>query len=497
MWASQSRTIHGNVGELIADGFTEPLPVRIRALLEQGWGLGIGGGEIVAACSDHALTRAMLRAFLKQNLEYQYYLHGWQSAVDVIAHEALECYVERVKAGNTTDEEIEPLAFLIRNLSTQFLPPQAYQFVVNDLSLPSIVRLAGYFLGLRPFPDAAFRLVDETIRASKAEGQYSIPGWPLAIDALWCVNNPVDRWQAYIHDESLSEERRREILFMLVDSPLQEAKQVAILAQLQADEALSSDLKHTALLLRSYLGDSDAMNEVTSLLTNLSFEDLGLWAVITGKYRSGDIVLTGLRSLDDIPSSSDQRVRIARSLAFGLRMNVVISSSGGLSGFGRILHPAAPECACMIWEWADKYDGDAEGCLELLTAACELGYPGVSETLAQELKCFTDEYPDFFQDFGFDNTFSNALSALEDVGHSLPISTLQRCVEISESNAATIATSMIASRASEEALLILLQLHNTKADWHLRDNIARRIEELAGRLGVRIVRDVDRLVREG
>jgi hypothetical protein len=232
------------------------------------------------------------------------------------------------------------------------------------------------------------------------------------------------------------------------------------------------------------------------LLQTLSFDGLITWALITSKYRSGDTVLTGLRKLEEIPLEPDQRVEIASDLAFGLTLNVELHSYGGWSGSGRIRHQAVPECARMVWRWANEYDGDVEGCLKLLIAACELGCPEAAESLAQELTCLIDQNADFFQDFGFDQTVSNALYALEAVQRSLPLNILQRCVEISKSNAATQATSMIASSASEEALRILLQLHSTKINWHIRDSILAHIEELAGRLGVRLVWDGSRLVWE-
>ncbi len=495
LWTSQSWTIQTNVGKLLADGFTAPLLPRVRALLEYGWGLGIGGDEIVAACNDPDLTRAVLEVFLSQNLEHQYYLHRWQSAVDAIASEALEYYTERVKAENTTDKEIEALASLIRNLSVENLSPQAYKSVINDTTLPPIIHLAGYFLGPRPLLDAAFTLVDEIIRTPESEDRHIVPGWRLAVDALWCSSNPVDRWRTYVCDRSLSEERRREVLFALHVSPLEEKAQAAVVAQLQTDDSLSSDLKHTNLLLGAYRGDYNAMNAVTNLLVDLSFENLTMWAVITSKYRSGDVVLSGLCHLRDYPLGPDQRVRIASNLAFGLTLNVEVHGYGAWSGSGRVVHPAAPECGRIVWEWVNEYDGDAEGCLTLLEAACDLGYPGAAESLAQELTCLIHQKTDFFQDFGFDSTVSNALHRLEDAQHLLPLRTLQRCVEISESNAATRAASMIASYGSEEALTILLQLHGKKTEGFIKDSIVARIEQFAARLGVRLVWDGDRLVQ--
>ena len=191
--------------------------------------------------------------------------------------------------------------------------------------------------------------------------------------------------------------------------------------------------------------------------------------------------------------SSVQRAHVASSLDFGLCMNVELTSGGSWTGSGRILHPAAPECARMVWEWLDEYDGDAEGCLSLLTAASRLGYPGAMELLAEDLTCFIDQYPEYFADFGFDQTISNALDELEYSQHFLSLETLQRCVQVSRANAASTALSMIASYANREALRALLQLQSVETEYFIRDRMIEHTEALAGRLGVRITWDGNRL----
>ena len=54
---------------------------------------------------------------------------------------------------------------------------------------------------------------------------------------------------------------------------------------------------------------------------------------------------------------------------------------------------------------------------------------------------------------------------------------------------------MITSVASEEAFEILIQLHGVIDSPSVRDSIEISPDELAGRLGIRIIRDGDRLLR--
>ena len=495
LWVSRSPHVARSVGQLLADGFTSPLPLRVRQLLASAQGLGAGGGEILTAANDPDLTRRALRAFLNQDLEYRYFLHDWQAAVDSVAVEALRYYAARVKSGRTTEREIQPLASLIRNLSREHLPPHAHETVANDTTLPGVVRLAGYFLGPRPLPAEALRLADDILRAPKPEDEYSVPGWSLAIDALWCSDNPVERWRAYVCDTSFPERRRRQVVFALPDSPLDAPSQVALLAGLRTESSLSTDVQHSILLMRAYLGDSEAMDEATGLLRDLSFENIQSWALVASKYRSGDVVLIGLRDLAGLPLEPEQRVWMASGLAFGLTMDVDFAGGvGGSRGKGRIRHAAASECAGIIWRWVGEYQGSEEGCVLLLTAACELRYPEAAEALADEVTCLIHQDADLFEDFGLDHAVSNALYALDRAQHVLPLDLLRSCAEISDSNAAIEAISMIASLATPEALTALVQIHHTKAHWDARDSIMRHIEELAARVGVGFVWDGDRLV---
>ncbi len=90
---------------------------------------------------------------------------------------------------------------------------------------------------------------------------------------------------------------------------------------------------------------------------------------------------------------------------------------------------------------------------------------------------------------------------MEGTADLLPPGILEKCVQLSTSNTALTAARMIASAANEEALTILLLLHcsvtknEKEIEFYVRKEIESNIEELAARLGVRIVWDGDHLVQ--
>lgn len=498
LWLSLPYPLDDSVGKLLANGFTSPLPNTVRDLLEQGRGLTAGGYEIVAACEDPDLTRRVLTAFLEQDLELSNPLQEMQSAVDRIAPTALQLYMNRVKAEHTTDKEIESLASLIRDLSPEHLASGAYKSVTDDTNSPSLVRLAGYFLGPRPLPDEALILAEEILQRPSTS-RLIIPGWNEAVDALWRSANPVERWTNLVCDESLIEKRRDELLFALLNSRLTTEDKVDAVECLQATECLTTNLEHTALLLKGYLSNHDIIYEVADSLQELSVENLYLWAGIIGKDPSEERVAAALRNLNHLTLSPDQKVRLSSALAFGLRFDVeMMAYRGSFAGRTERLHPAAPEAARTVGEWADSYDSDIAGVLSLLSAAVELGHREAVGRLRKVLLDLVEQQPESLQDHDFDHKVSNSLHALANSGvgqGTLPLTTLRRYVEASSSNAASQAVRMIRSLANEEALETLMQLHVAIDTGFVRSSIETSLDELAGRLGVRIVRDGNRLLR--
>jgi NACHT domain len=490
LWPTLAYNTRKNVGGLLAHGFTSPLPKTLRNLLENGWGTADGGREIVVASNDPDLTHAVLKKRLSQNLKYQYYLYELQPAVNNIAVDALQLYLERAKSENTDSDEIESLASLIAELPTANLPRTAYMKLIDDDSLPPLIRLAGYLIGPIPILNGALDIVDNIYQKPDNVDDDRIPDRHLVIRAFWRSDNPIERWQAHIHDVSLSESRREEILFTIMDSSLEDAEKRNAIADLRRDE-LSSNLVHAALLLQFYLGDQSLFSEIDDLLPYMNLDNLMFLAAILGKNRSKDDITAILERIGKLSLSSHDKARIASYLAFSLIYDVIVLGSRQAFSWSRqTFHSAIPDARNLVMTWLAEPENELDDYLALLRAATELGSQESADLLAEKLRQIAKQQAESFQDHDFDTRFSNALATLSrfgEISRFASLETLKYCAEISESNTFLRAIPMIASFASREALEILLSLHNTIEKKQNKSYIEPYIEELAGRLGSRII----------
>ena len=255
-------------------------------------------------------------------------------------------------------------------------------------------------------------------------------GWNEAVYALWRGVEPVERWINLACDGSLTDRRRDALLFTLLNSKLETEDKIRALENLQRTECLTTNLRHTVLLIRGYLEDVDILNRVADSLEELSVENLYLWAEIIGKDPSEQNVTAALRKLNHLELTPEQKIRLSNALAFGLKYDVKMTASRiAFEGRTQRLHPAASEGARIIWEWANSHDGDVAGTLSLLSAAVELGHEEAVDRLSELLTVVIEQHHESLQAPDFDRKVSSALRALanrEAGPRTLPLSILAR-----------------------------------------------------------------------
>ena len=497
-WAVQAWTLRKSLGDLIADGFTHPLPDRVRELVLQAWGMNDGTKRIVAACGDLALTKGILRVLLEGNFRYNYFLHEMQPAVDKLADEALRLYVERAKRGDVDQEDANHLAHLIAALDPEQLAPESYQLAAEDTTLPETIRLAGYMVAQGPLSDQGIAIAQRILYSAEEE-----TGGYLATLAIERSADPTSWWHAFIQDDNAPEDKRRRTLFEFLDEANDGVKEKPLLRLLASDKAVPRNLRHTAKLLLAYSGEAAYLEGLGEVLGELDRENLILWCFVLCRYRSGESMVTrGLERLDALPLAADDTAYIAAVLATDMTRHYKMMRHGVFLYEGYVQHPNIKQASDLIWKWFERYDGDVKGRLRLLASATELQYPSAKERLAAEVAQLLEADSESFARgdgrSGSDSeAISTALHALEEVNATgfLSLEQLKRMTTIASHNPALGALRLIARHATSEALDTLLELYELKKNHHIADSIVEMLENMAGRLGVQLVRRDNSILR--
>jgi hypothetical protein len=197
-WGSESYSIRQSIGYLLADGFCDPLPENAYNIIYQGWALQNGGAEILVAKSDPELTKMVLVKFLEKDLTYQYRLNDWQIAVDMIASQALELYLGRIRAEFTNSKEIEALMSLIYELPAASISQNCWNNIASDMALPSEVRLVAYVRSNANEQDKAWTLMEEILNPFCDRDNVS-GRFPFVVNKLfWCLEDADKHFIAFL-----------------------------------------------------------------------------------------------------------------------------------------------------------------------------------------------------------------------------------------------------------------------------------------------------------
>ena len=495
-WVVLTYPLRKSVGDLMADGFTRPLPVRVGELVSQAWGMYDGTKRIVAACNDPALTRDALKALLEEKFRYNYFLHEMQPAVSKLGDEALKLYVERARQEDVNEEDMSHIALLIAMLDPEQLGPESYRLAAEDTSLSRAVRLAGYMVARGPLPEKGLAIARDLLYKDE-EGIY------LAHLAVERCADPTSWWGDFIKDNDAPEEVRAQALFHFLDEANDDVKEKSFLRQLAEDGALPRNLRHKVSLLLAYGGATSYLKDINEVLGELDAKNRSLWCSVLFSYRNGeDFVTKGLERLEALSLSAEDKVFTASHLAFDTTHFSKLQSYGGFAFEGRIQHPNIKQVSNLIWKWFERYDGDVRGRLWLLASATRVRHPNAKEILAADLVKLLEADPGSFSrgagESGSDSeAVSLALSALEDsdAASLLSLKQLKRMAIVASHNPTLGAVRLIARRTTSEVLGVLLEIHEVKKSYSVAELIVEVLENMAGRLGIQLVRRGDQIVR--
>ena len=146
LWDHNSFWKSRAVGNLIADGFTEPIAPELRERLFDRNLLYSGSGRILCEIADDALSLEILHGFVSEDISSLLNLMEFQPEVDRIGRTAFPLYIRAAHAWSDEEAAINGLAALIGHLSDANVDQADVRAAIDDESLPVMIRAAALAL---------------------------------------------------------------------------------------------------------------------------------------------------------------------------------------------------------------------------------------------------------------------------------------------------------------------------------------------------------------
>jgi hypothetical protein len=485
-WPSEACSIRQSIGYLLVDGFLEFLPPKAVKHISN-WALHYGGAEIVVAKSSPAFTLEILKKYISKDLHLHPFLHGWQAAVDEIAEEALDLYLERVRDKRTTKKELDSLSSLIESLPASRLRADRWNEIASDVTLPSIIRLAGYQLGPHPIHLSAWTIINDVIRLVELDNENSTNYY--AYKLYWHMQDAEVKFMQMINDISVSEKRVRLVLEALMRSEMQNEAKREILIRVMSESNPSKNIHFLMLLCLATWGDEEAERKSIPMLLEQDLDNLNSWLCQANKFCE-----TTIRDAAKILSSrsfdAKQLLQLIGSADFGLSYKTDANSFNAVAGNEPWVHPARGDMLSYLC-----VNLNADESIDALMIKSKMGENGACEKLITEMRRLVTSFQGFMP-FDDDQNIYTILYHLELQNTSVPLDLLFQIIDKSSSNAGNRAVDWIVRSGDDKVVLKLVECYNSREQDFVREEIFSALETLAGRYGKRFIRNGTKLVIE-
>ena len=321
-WESQSWRFADKIGHLIADGFVSPLPEKVERYLKEGRRMSCGGAEIVTAVNNPELTKETLSGFLDHDLHHQCWLHNWQDAVDDIAEDAFNLYLDRSKEARTTSDEVASISSLISKLPRDNIAASLLTHTQEDESLNIFIRLAAY---PQNGEGLSRDLFDAIMPYIICEDEDKTSRWEnfRAVEYFWRMEGAVNVYLDLVNTGSVKQEIIDDLTYELTIADHSKYDVAHILKEAYAN--FKTDREKRIGIMAAVNGDKEAFSMIVQMVPFMAQElvDILVWFSGHLDYESSIFLLEQLRlrsPVSDMPILFADYLITGISYKFELRM---------------------------------------------------------------------------------------------------------------------------------------------------------------------------------
>lgn len=409
-----------------------------------------------------------------------FHIGDMQNEIDRLGDTAFNLYIERCLRVSSTVEDNDAISALIGHMRIGCVDFAVACDAAANESLPPEVRLMAWRQS-QTNPDS---LVETLILECIASEEYH----PMACAAQALSSPPVDipTIMRLLSSPLLPEERALKVM----DYLLREWNSDRISALLDA-EGLSEAKRERALLYAANADDVSAFDILLDQMETMSAEMVASTVCLFGHVLERQRVERAVTAIVGRQWTGKERVSIAGAFVTGLtsRMKMFGMRSGTLDPIPP--HPGRTVPYELLKKWTQFDDYDTRDLLRLLLSAVQLGVPDTARALRLAFNKFTscpfeDEHPD-------SSLAGWALESMHAHGEALALEDLEQFALSATYNFASTVVRLIALGGTQAEADSLIRLYEARRSETLRSVIVDLLEPLAGRLGLRVTQNDNRL----
>ncbi len=486
-WIYAHHHARDRVGQLIIDGFAQPISPALHQALHHRWLLNSGGAEIITRENDRALTLSVLNQLLRRPVAPLSLFHPLKLAISTLGDEAWERIMHTNEAADLTDDEQSGLDDLLSHFSPGSVTRDRALQAANDDRLPLKVRLNCVRIAGRPLTLEANSLVIQILRTDDRRAWRATELIALAVD-------PEALFLQLLGDDSIAKAHRINLAACLPQVFPDAAARDGAIERCRLDPAIPAEITAVTMLHAARHGDRATFALLVEELPTLSLLIASQAVSLFGHHPGRALAERAAALVEARVTTPEEATSFTHAADVGMRYIYQMDYGFGGSLFDTQPHAATVRWAQLLDTWSERDDLSDTQRMRILTTTAALGSERAQQRLDAMVLAIGD--PDdlrYDRDDDYGQTMRAAVGEVRRRRSRIPLALAERLSRAKRPNVRYEGIDAIAAHGDHASLDLLLVLHAEAPDWSHKDTIESAVETLSAKLGIFVQREGNRL----
>ena len=482
IWTSVAWRTQHHIGQVLLDIVELPISDEVLTKLKNPYLLQSEASDILISLNDPKITRSVFISLLDGDLEVWSCFRNLSPALSSLGDEVVDLVYESIATKLDDKEYCKNMALCLDDIDGSFLSKTKYEKIAFDKSLPISIRLSAFYIGPSPLDKRAYPLIKKAFKSSL---------WERNSIAKKCIAKSKDEQliNEVLLDEKIKIRNKIDLIWVVAHSEQDKKDRIPFCRNILKLD-LPIKLFNQILLIMARNGDEPSMIQLINQIPTCGDIDLSMSVIsLLGHFPKKEVGILVANKINKIDIAEKTAPRLLQSLSTGLTsiFEMYMPHCGALESCPP--HPAISSFSeiiekCLSTKGIKKYKK-----LDMFLCAHQIGIANYSQHIYDlTIDLLSNLSPNEKNDKE-DHSISHAIIELTDARQFLPLSILEKFSLSNMGNVSMRCISMIGKLNSNEAIEVLIILHNKSSNYSRQQDIKAELEVLASRFGIRIIEE--------